>query len=50
MRRTLLKLMIIFIVFFTGTGCLMMLDNICRETTGEGGKLVLNVEKLGVFN
>jgi len=50
MRSTLLKFLLVFIVFFIGTGSLMMLDNICMETSGEGGKLVLNVEKLGIFN
>ncbi len=50
MGKKLIKFIVVFTVFFAGTGSLIMLDNICRETTGEGGKLVLNIEKLGIFN
>ena len=50
MGRKLMKFIVVFMVFFAGTGSLIMLDNVCQETTGEGGKLVLNIEKLGIFN
>lgn len=50
MKKKLLRLMLIFIIAFIGTSCIMFLDNICMETTGEGGKLVLDVENWTVFH
>ncbi|HIU25603.1 MAG TPA: hypothetical protein IAC50_03830 [Candidatus Copromorpha excrementigallinarum] len=44
MKKTAVKALIIFIIFFTGASCLLYLDSMCAETTGEGGKLVLNIE------
>ena len=49
MKRTFLKALAVFLVFLTGTGCLVMVDTICHETTGEGGKLVLDIANLPVF-
>lgn len=49
MKHRILEMILVFIVFFTGTACIIMLDNICLETAGEGGKLVLDVEKWGIF-
>lgn len=49
MKRTFLKAMMVFLVFFIGTGCLVMVDYVCRETTGEGGKFVLDIANLPVF-
>lgn len=47
--KTLIKALAIFLVFFAGTWSVLMLDVICEETTGEGGKLVLDVDNLPVF-
>jgi len=49
MKKTLLKAVLILMVFFMGTWCLVMVDTICLETTGEGGKLVLDIANLPVF-
>ena len=49
MKRTLMKAAAVFLVFFTGMGCLIMVDTICLETTGEGGKFVLDIDNLPVF-
>lgn len=45
MKEMMIKMIVVFIVFFIGTGCLLFLDNLCLETTGSGGNLVLNIEK-----
>lgn len=50
MRKDVIRLIVIFIIFALGTTAIIMIDNICKETTGQGGKLVLDVEKLGLFN
>lgn len=49
MRKTALEAVIIFILFFTGTAALLAVDSICLETTGEGGKLVFNVDNNEFF-
>lgn len=49
MKRTFLKVIIVFFVFFAGTASILALDNICLETTGEGGKLVLDVDNWTYF-
>lgn len=36
---------IVFFLFFAGTGAVLFVDNVCLETTGQGGKLALEVEK-----
>ncbi len=43
MKKTFLKAIVIFLVFFIGACSIIALDTICLETTGEGGKLVLDV-------
>lgn len=48
--KTVLRLVAVFMLFFTATCCLAAVDTICKETTGMGGKLVLHVEKTGKFN
>ena len=50
MKNCVAKALAIFVIFFIGTYSLGIVDNICLETTGRGGKLVFNVEKLGLFN
>ena len=50
MRNTLIYMGIVFVIFFLGTCSVVAIDNICNETTGCGGKLVLDVEKIGLFN
>ncbi len=49
MKKTIIEMVIIFIVFFTGTATLLMVDGICAETTGAGGKLVLDVDNHRFF-
>lgn len=36
---------VVFAMFFVGTGCVLTVDQICQETTGQGGNLVFDVEK-----
>lgn len=50
MRNYVIKAFAVFIIFFIGTYSLAVVDSICLETTRHGGKLVFNVEKLGLFN
>ena len=50
MKSDIVKLIVIFIIFALGTTAIIMIDNICKETTGDGGKLVLDVEKISLFN
>lgn len=49
MKKILFEMMMIFFVFLIGTANIIMLDNICFETTGQGGKLVLDVENCTLF-
>jgi len=49
MKSMLIKTAAVFVVFFTGTTALITVDRVCEETAGAGGKLVLDVEKWGVF-
>ncbi len=49
MKKVFLKMLIVFFVFFVGTVSILALDNICLETTGEGGKLVLDVDNWTPF-
>ncbi len=44
MKKTVVEMLLVFVIFFIGTAGLLILDNICMETTGEGGKLVLHVD------
>ena len=50
MRKRVLESVAVFMIFFIGTCCLMVLDTVCEETTGRGGNLVFDVEKVGLFN
>ncbi|MCI5852425.1 MAG: hypothetical protein PUH42_01260 [Firmicutes bacterium] len=43
--QSVLAWLLVFGMFFAGTGCVLMVDSICLETTGQGGNLVFNVEK-----
>ena len=36
---------IVFLLFFAGTGGVLFVDNVCLETTGQGGNLALVEEK-----
>ncbi len=49
MKKRILKAVIVFMILFTGTAMILMLDNICLQTTGYGGKLLFDVEKQGLF-
>ena len=49
MKKTFLKAAAVFLVFFAGVCCLVTVDTVCMETTGEGGKFVLEVANLPVF-
>lgn len=49
MRKTIIEMIMIFVLFFAGTAGLIMVDNICLESTGAGGKLVLDIDKQRVF-
>ena len=49
MKKVLLEMIIVFFVFFTGAASIIMVDNICLEVTGDGGKLVLDVDNWGLF-
>lgn len=44
------RLVVVFMIFFIGTCSIVAVDTICKETTGQGGKLVFDVEKIGLFN
>ena len=50
MKKTLLRAALLFVLFFAGTCCLIALDTICAETTGQGGKFVLDVDNWGLFH
>ena len=43
MKKTFFKAILIFIVFFIGACSIIALDTSCLETTGDGGKLGLDV-------
>lgn len=43
MKYTVLKMIIVFLLFFMGAGGILFLDNVCMETTGSGGNLILNM-------
>ena len=36
---------IVFLLFFAGTGGILFVDNVCLETTRQGGNLALVLEK-----
>lgn len=50
MKRLIIRMIIIFIVFFAGACSMAAVDTICFETTGHGGKLVFDVEKAWLLN
>ena len=41
MKKTIVEMLLVFVIFFMGAAGVLILDNICMETTGAGGKLVL---------
>lgn len=43
--KSVLTWIIVFLLFFAGTGGIMFVDNVCLETTGQGGNLTLVLEK-----
>jgi len=49
-KNTILKLCLVFVIFFVGTCSIEAVDIICKETTGHGGKLVFDVEKAWDIN
>lgn len=50
MRSNILRLMMVFLLFLTGTGSILYIDEVCCETTGEGGNLVLDIDNLYFFH
>lgn len=50
MKNTIFKAIAVFMIFFLGTCGLIAVDTICNGYTGEGGKLVLDVENMHFFN
>lgn len=50
MKNGLIEFIIVMLLFFAGTGSLLFIDGICFETTGEGGNLVLDIDKLNIFH
>ncbi len=49
-KKKIVRLIVVFMIFFISTCSIVALDTICKETTGHGGKLVFDVEKIGLFN
>ena len=49
MKKTIIKMIIVSIVFFIGTVSIISLDNICLETTGQGGHLVSPAGDRGMY-
>lgn len=49
MKKIIVHMIIVFFVFLIGAASIIMIDNICLETTGKGGKLVFDVENSGLF-
>ena len=49
MKRVICRAIIVFLIFFTGTAGVIAVDNICHETTGEGGKLSFNIDNERIF-
>lgn len=39
------KIIAVFLVFFLGTSGLIMVDNLCRQSTGQGGMLSVEINK-----
>lgn len=50
MKKILIKALIIWLVFLVSSCSVIAVDIICRETTGHGGKLVLDIEKTVDFH
>ncbi|MEG0829190.1 MAG: hypothetical protein RSD88_01015 [Anaerovoracaceae bacterium] len=57
MKNSVVKSILILLVFFLGTSGLIMVDTYCSETTKQGGFMSLNIEKdthggvtLSIFN
>ena len=50
MKNIMIKAVAVFMLFFIGMCSLVVVYNICLETTRYGGKLLFNVEKIGLFN
>lgn len=40
------KLLAVFLVFFMGTSGLLSVDAFCKQTTGKGGELSLEVKRM----
>ncbi len=43
--KAVLAWIVVFLLFFAGTGGILFVDNVCLETTGQGGNLALVMEK-----
>jgi len=46
MKKTAIKMLIVFLVFFAGTAAVLAVDGMCFESTGEGGELILDIGKV----
>ena len=36
---------VVFLIFFAGTGGVLFVDDVCLETTRQGGNLTMHMEK-----
>lgn len=50
MKKSIMELIVVFLIFFVGMGSVLYVDEICFETTGEGGNLVLDIDNLRIFH
>lgn len=49
MKKIIVRCIIMFMVFFAGTTCLIVLDGVCGERTGAGGNLVFDIDNMQFF-
>lgn len=50
MKKGFMRFMIVFLLFFSGACSIVYVDEICLETTGEGGNLVLDIDNFSLFH
>lgn len=43
--RAVFAWIVVFLIFFAGTGGVLFVDNVCLETTRQGGNLTMYMEK-----
>lgn len=49
LKKIIVRCIIMFMVFFAGTACLIVLDGVCGERTGAGGNLVFDIDNMQFF-